>query len=282
MRVELTIGVFATDEHAEDVLALLRHFARGRHDWAVSPGDIEVIAAYLDRHAKHLAKGYTELARKAAVNHVAWAVANTQPPARVVPDDLRDHVADLERPAVVAVENNDSDGCFIKAIARVFGGMDLLHAIEEGWLVVDHGGGQPDACRRAQEEHAKFRCLGRVAALFDSDRMVPGAVQEIHHRADQLREIGVLVHVLELREVENYIPNRVLRSVTPHRETSRRLDALKQLSHAQRGHFDMKYGFGKTGGIPDSQASLFTGVPEQVIIRLMQGFGKNVIKDFAK
>ncbi|RCG31382.1 hypothetical protein DQ384_11790 [Sphaerisporangium album] len=88
------------------------------------------------------------------------------------------------------------------------------------------------------------------------------------------------VHVLELREAENYIPNRLLQAKKPYREASQRLKFFKKLTKEQRGHFDMKLGFGKSGEVPENQKSLFDGLPDKVVSGLKQGFGADVIKLF--
>jgi hypothetical protein len=244
-------------------------------------GDIARIEEYLDRHLPLLANSYKELARQSAVQSTAYLAGGAMSVVKVSPDNLDDHVEDLGLPAVVVVENDASDGCFLRAIAHVFGGQDILRAIERHWLIVGHGGGG-DTYRRAEEEHKKFRRLRRVAVLFDSDRMAPGDLEKNKNRIDELRKRGIYVHVLQLREAENYLPNKLLRSTRPHRESSIRIKLLKQLSYDQRGHFDMKYGFGKTGGIPASQEKLFGNLSDRTIAGLMDGFGKDVIKLLAE
>jgi hypothetical protein len=154
--------------------------------------------------------------------------------------------------------------------------------VKRDWLVIDNGGGLAGACRRAREEREKFRLIPRVAALFDSDRMVPASSEKAHALAERLRGHDILVHVLEFREAENYIPNRVLHTLKPYHLIHPRIDALKRLSHEQRGHFDMKRGFDRTSGVPDSQKVLFAGVPSQVIAMLGQGFGSNVIEELGE
>jgi hypothetical protein len=116
--------------------------------------------------------------------------------------------------------------------------------------------------------------------LFDSDRWAPGTPEKNLHRIEELRALGVKIHVLTLREAENYIPNRVLRAVKPHRESSVRLAHLKRLTLDQRGHFDMKHGFKKTRGVPEQQQQLFASAPPDALHGLDEGFGQDLLKIF--
>jgi hypothetical protein len=109
--------------------------------------------------------------------------------------------------------------------------------------------------------------------------MAPGVIGKGDEVAKLLKEQGVNVHVLHLREAENYVPNRVLATLGKRRETSRRLDALKRLTPDQRGHFDMKHGF--RAGIPDAQATLYADLPVDVMTRLSSGFGERVLEALA-
>ncbi|GAA1265528.1 hypothetical protein GCM10009677_16980 [Sphaerisporangium rubeum] len=278
MRVEIAAAIFVGDDHAHGALRLLALFVRGRHVWAVDPRDVPVLDVFLDRQVPCLADSYRDLARLSAVQFGAYAVDDASPPVRVSPDDLDDHVADLELPAVVVVENSGSDGSFLKALFSLFGGRELLKAMDENWLIVGHGGGG-DTYRRAEEEHSRFRRLDRVAVVFDSDRMSPGDPVKNAARIEQVRKRVPHVHVLRLREAENYLPNKLLRCARPYRESSTRIDFLKRLSFDQRGHFDMKNGFGPNG-VPVTQEALYDGVSPRTIAGLTNGFGRDVIRLF--
>lgn len=177
------------------------------------------------------------------------------------------------------MENDRSDKSFVKAVARIFKAQDILEAIDKRWLELGHGGGG-DTYRRAQEEHDSFRRVKRAAALLDSDRLAPGTPEKNAHRIAELRALGVRIHVLTLREADNYVPNRVLHAERPFRLSSARLDHLKKLDHDQRGHFDMKHGFKKTNGVPEQQRELFAFVDSKTINGLQDGFGQGLLTAF--
>ena len=129
----------------------------------------------------------------------------------------------------------------------------------------------------------RFHLLTRVVALLDSDRLVPHGPAPGDRKRQRLDAVGkILVHVLALREAENYVPNRVLSRV-PRQQSkvvSARLDCLKQLTPHQRGHFDMKHGFGDAldgDGVTGDQRHLYQGADPRVLRALREGFGRDLL-----
>lgn len=275
MRVEVTSTVFETDAYAEEILRLLQHFKRGRHEWTVNPLATGTVAAFIERNVPKLAPAYLALMEEAATEY-AYTTSRDAPPVRISPEDVADHVEDLDKPAVVMVENDANDGGFIKAIALVFGDQALLKAIERDWLVIEHGGGGGDTVRRARDKHAGFRRLVRVAVLLDSDRMTPDEQSKHEAAAEDLRRKGIKVHVLRLREAENYIPDKCLRELPSQRPAATTVNALLRLTKEQRGHYDMKRGF-KKGKVCKEQKALFGGLAPEVLRDLTGGFGPKTI-----
>lgn len=280
MRVELTAAVLETDEHAEEVRDLLSHFNKKRHAWVVPPRLAKTAESFIERNVvPRLAPIYKQLVLKASKQQHAYRTSAAPAPVRISPEAVKECVEDLSRPAVLVVENDHSDGMFVRGIARLFRDSDILEAVEKRWLEIEHGGGT-DTYRRARDKYESFPRVKRAATLLDSDRWAPGTPAKNADRIAELRALGVRVHVLTLREAENYVPNKVLHAVKPIRTSSARLDHLKKLDHAQRGHFDMKYGFRKTKGVPEKQRELFASTPPKVLTGLDSGFGQNILKVF--
>ncbi|MBB2913623.1 hypothetical protein FHS43_004932 [Streptosporangium becharense] len=276
MRVELSGEVLSTDALAADVLEFMRLFTRGVHNWVLDPEDIEEVSTYLHRHAPMLAHAYTEFAIKTSVVSQAWSVTD-QPTLFVSRVTIEDDLHDLRQPAVLIVEDAVSDRCFLQGIAHVFDGDDVMDAIVERRLELLHGGGKDRACAQAPSARERFRRTSRVALFLDSDRLTPGETTKCHRLAERLEPLGIAVHILNLREAENYIPSEVLRGALRPREASRLLDQLTQLTPEQRGHFDMKHGFPKAREdglrVPPGHQNLYDGVPDRVIDKLRTGFG---------
>ncbi|WP_017601606.1 hypothetical protein [Nocardiopsis lucentensis] len=281
MLVEVDSAVFAENTNALNVIRLFDLFIRDVHEWSADISQIDPVDEFFGEHVPVMRDTYRSIAMK-SVAASSWRSVD-RPLVRVEGGTLDDHLHDLSRPAVLLVENDSSDKSFLRAIALVLRADDILTAIKERNLDIRNGGGKHDAGRQAREQRDEFRLIPRVALLLDSDRMHPNAVTKCHRIADQAREFDVKAHVLEFRESENYVPNRVLAQSGHHRrmaETSRRLEALKELTPRQRAYFDMKDGFKRTPGKPlepdPTHEGLFDDVPQRTLMRLSKGFGKNL------
>ncbi|MFF8415016.1 hypothetical protein [Streptomyces omiyaensis] len=104
MRVEIPVSLLKDrqgDENAELILKLIRFFREARHEWAISPRDVDAVHTFLERHLPVLAQSYLLLAQKASMAQ-AWAprggIAGV---VRVADETLTADVRDLERPAVL-------------------------------------------------------------------------------------------------------------------------------------------------------------------------------------
>lgn len=189
----------------------------------------------------------------------------------------------------------------IEAVARLLGCEDIVASKEAGHLDVYNGGGKDGASRYAVDQVAKFSRIKRVVLVIDSDSFCPGERTNNHKQADFLVQKGGSSHVLSFREMENYIPNRVLarqpNNSVAQAAMAKRLESLKKLSAEQRAHFDMKYGFkgkvkkrlessrgkprrsgkvAKTYHVPPNHRGLYDGVGERDLIILQEGFGTDL------
>jgi hypothetical protein len=283
MLVEVDSEVLNDHAHALDVIRLFDLFLQNVHEWVVDFAQIDDVGDFFGTHVPVMRDTYLSLAMK-TVSASPWRVVD-RTPVRVGPGTLSDLLHDLSRPAVLVVENDVSDKSFLRAIAMILDGEDILAAIDRRILDVRNGGGKHGAGRQACEHVEGFRLVPRVALLLDSDRLAPGSSTACHRIADKARQAGVEAHVLEFREAENYVPNRVLAPNGRRRdtaETSRRLTALKELSPVQRAHFDMKSGFGTRGGTqvtPDpAHAGLYDDLSPRTLVKLSSGFGSGLTK----
>lgn len=80
----------------------------------------------------------------------------------------------------------------------------ILDALENGWLQPDGRGGSGEV-RRAVTEAGPWV---RLFVLIDSDREEPGGGESpsAHRAREECAAAGVPIHVLERREIENYVP----------------------------------------------------------------------------
>jgi hypothetical protein len=210
----------------------------------------------------------------------AWSSNHKAANAKISVDHLHQVVEDLTRPAMLVVEDLESDGCFIRAIAAIFGNHHLLNALKNGWLEISHAGGsrlEQVAKQKIQFFHKQIR----VVALLDSDSMQPNERTANHSKSERLARLGSQTHVLELREAENYVPNSVIRASMRPKTASKKLNLLKLLTPSQRGHFDMKNGFKTRDGqpvIPPEQQELFSNLDPQTVRGLQGGFGSKLLE----
>ncbi|MGW5614549.1 hypothetical protein [Streptomyces sp. NPDC003877] len=301
MRVEIPVALLKDsqgDENAELVLKLLAFFREARHEWVISPHDVDAVQTFLQRHVPVLAQTYLLLAQKASMAQ-AWApYAGSRGVVRVAGETLVGDVRDLERQAVLVVENAVYDWQMIEALARLLGCEDIVDAKEGNRLTVYNGGGKDGATRHAVDEAEKFYRTRRVVLVIDSDSFHPADRTDNHEKADAAARKGVSAHVLSFREMENYIPNRVLarqpRKPAGISVMAKRLESLKRLTPEQRAHFDMKHGFkgksqkstdrkgrnpkkaGTTYRVPERHGDLYEELAEQDLIILQEGFGTDL------
>lgn len=247
MRVDLRRDAFTVDDF-ELIIMLMRLFVEDRHQWLVNLDDIDEVAAYFTEHAPTKAMVYHDLARKSLVEQSRPAPVSGVP-LKVTSESLGDHVADLSRPAKLVVENQTADGAFIIAVAHVFAAADVVRACAEGWLEFVQGGGSGEVHKVVLAEHRAFRRVARVIFLLDSDRGTSDHVSKYERVQSGLLELGIRGHVLKYREIENYIPNRVLAAVPwPMRKQSAlsaKINCLRELAPKQRAYIDIKHGFSK-------------------------------------
>ncbi|MCX4747043.1 hypothetical protein OG455_16160 [Kitasatospora sp. NBC_01287] len=301
MRVEIPVDLLRDrqgDENAELILKLIAFFREARHEWVISPHDVDAFHAFLQRHVPTLAQIYLLLAQKASMAQ-AWAPhRGSTGVIRVASATLAGDIRDLERPAVLVVENAIYDWQMIEALARLLGCEDVIDAKAGSRLDVYNGGGKDGAILHAVDQAANFSRTKRVVLVIDSDSFHPADRTGNHEKADAAAREGVSSHVLSFREMENYIPNRVL-ARQPKRAVgmssmAKRLDSLKSFTPEQRAYFDMKHGFkGKpqkgadqkrrhsgqpatTYFVPPRHGDLYDSVAEQDLITLQEGFGTDL------
>ncbi|WP_062435285.1 hypothetical protein [Herbidospora daliensis] len=272
-----------TLEGFHEIIQLMGHFIEGRHEWMVDIRDVGAIEGYFQSHVPKMAKTYELMARKAMVS-ATWSG-----PAAVVitRDSLSDHTHDLARPAKVVVENQESDRCFVVAVAHILGDRRLLDAHRMGWLEFSQGGGSGELAKIVRAERGRFRRLFRVTFVLDSDRLTPDGASKHEGKIATLIKEGVPGHLLQFREAENYLPTKVLAASSgAPSEKSKKLGHLKRLTPDQRAHLDVKKAFWngkeKRFAVLPEQVDLYDSLEPKVIEGLGQGFGEGLCALFER
>ncbi|MCL9794283.1 hypothetical protein [Frankia sp. AgKG'84/4] len=281
MRILSDPDVFLDDELFETLIAFMAMVIEGRHLWDVDPLSAERAADYFGRHAPTRAQAYRQLTEKSVTAGVYRSRGQDNRPT-ITATAARAMVADLLRPALVILENQESDGLLLRAVFRAFGRVDLIDALERGWLLFRHAGGGGAMFRKTAMEAAReYVEVVRLCGVLDSDRRVPSARTSQHDHAGEISAHGIAIHVLEFREAENYIPPAALSRVMDGGHHSVVAAAVARLTSDQRGVFDMKAGFfdsrKKRIIIRDEQLPLFGTLSAADLQELGRGFGPKVM-----
>jgi hypothetical protein len=298
MRVLLRPEVFTTEHHLE-LMVLLWLGSIGRHRIVPDPLDQAEHATWvtvLDGDTRRL---WDEMMRASLDREMSkpahWEIVVTaagdaawQRPTPSIP--IGAAVDLLLQPYRIVLENNVNDRAFLLALCGRAEAKTLEEAERRAWVVFEMGGGSTIVPR--VQEIRRTEPLRRMASvLIDSDAMRPPEPHERREDVDgnQARNVrreagdprvGVHVHVLRRRAIENYLPLVALRRGTTGQE--RAIAALNGLSSEQRHHFNMKEGFDRDAPHAARTGKLYDKVAQHLRDRLRSGFGTDIAKLFSR
>jgi hypothetical protein len=155
----------------------------------------------------------------------------------------------LCQPFSLILENSNKDAFFFNTLLYNFKkkGKQISFAKANGWFVFGMGGGStiPDMLQSKMDEFKGVifkkdsKKYLRCFVLIDSDRHFPTDEKQ-HKLVDFLEENEIPYHILEKREMENYLPDEVFSEITNNREF---VDAYLRLEPTQKDYFDIEKGF---------------------------------------
>ncbi|MBX7265829.1 hypothetical protein KIF24_07160 [Micromonospora sp. Llam7] len=222
------------------VVKLLELLMHERHEWRPDKTTADSAARFADTLPFDGVKVFVEEAFIRATSTVSAPQGRRAP---ITAAELKDLVADLSRPAVLVVEDEISEECFLLALAEAFNEKRIVQAIRADWLTVGHAGGKDRMPLFVERRRRQFAILVRLAALMDSDRKYAGHRTRNDTYAAKIRAIdGVELHLWGCREMENYIPCRAWEESLPTRMP--KVDALRGKSAEERRYLDVKEHFG--------------------------------------
>ncbi len=206
-------------------------------------------------------------------------------PPQVGPADI---LSLLYQPLTILVEHEVNDAWFLRAMVFPLEGEKFRRCLESKWIEFGHGGGSDmvsliEKMKDSQKAHRTF-------AVFDSDALAPALPsKESDRKVKSCSKAKVKHHRLRRRAIENYLPpdelDRVHSRLRASTETRAALDAFRELSPAQRAHFNLKAGFSgdkrrlARQQIPEVEA-LFAGLDPSARKALQNGFGEDVGRHF--
>ncbi len=186
----------------------------------------------------------------------------------------------VEQPLCILVENEFSDGLFLKRIVDV-----LDESLSNHWnqspksIQIDSVGGVPEMPKAIKQRSDQRSVRLRLFAIADSDKKCPSdqegkGAQELRKACD---DHNIPCWILAKRAAENYLPSIILKKMKPNdQEYILAVDAWERLSDDQKNFFNMKKGLPEDRD--DDEYPLFEGVPEADYIVLRRGFGRKIYK----
>lgn len=225
------------------VLDLLHLVQSERHEWQPPPATALAADEYFE---VRLGKGKQDLAeyqlvKKYLKDSVYPKSQVGASPVQVTVEHLKDLVHDLGQPVIVVVENRLNDGQCVLFQARLLGRDRIVRAEREGWIDFDHSGGSGQLPDLGADRRRRYRRLVRIVLVIDGDVCYPGEVSPHRGRLGRLSDDGIRVFIWPGRELENFLPVRVLVDGRGKR-AQRWAQAVRALTWPQRAHLDMKQG----------------------------------------
>jgi hypothetical protein len=181
----------------------------------------------------------------------------------------------LDTPLKLILENAENDAYFVMALINNLkkkGKKIKLHW-SEGWLKFDMGGGStiPNVIRnekqRFKNNKGKFpkesNVYLRYFVLMDSDKYHPNAILDDDKKnlIRLLESNNIKYHVLEKREMENYMPDIIFSEIQGNQNY---IKAYLDLEPVQKDYFDIEKGFDeKYQQLPLEVQELYKSVSNQ-------------------
>jgi hypothetical protein len=188
---------------------------------------------------------------------------------------LEEAIKYLQQPVKVLLENSLNDGHFLNALLNNFKkrGKKIQKHKEKKWLNYEMGGGTTmrDVVEREKMDlpsdfstKEKHKYL-RLFALIDSDKRHPTQRLDTakQNLVDFFIENEIKYHVLQKREIENYLPEEAFQSMLgseTSEETKTYIRAYLDLCPTQKDFFDIEKGFHKNANYSNDIKCLFSEV----------------------
>ncbi|MFK7980526.1 MAG: hypothetical protein AB8G86_11120 [Saprospiraceae bacterium] len=171
---------------------------------------------------------------------------------------LNEAISFLQQPVIIVVENSLNDGHFVRTIVKHFDKTGLLiRHLENNWLKLGNAGGKSNFINFLSGEMESFKSLLkpnnqllRFFVIADSDKKSPNTSVGKQKLITflEVNKIPNQYHILEKREMENYLPDETIDSILDNRVF---IDAYLRLSPIQKDYFDLEKGFDRNKKFED-------------------------------
>ncbi|WP_439504447.1 hypothetical protein [Sediminibacterium sp.] len=156
----------------------------------------------------------------------------------------------LSPPFILLLENSLNDSYFINSLIKNFKkhAKKIQHSINFGWFEYGNAGGCNNIPNFIENKALSFQGLPkdkysylRIFVIMDSDKTFPeDSVTNKNKVFDFLNSKNISYHVLEKREIENYLPNIVFQELE---KEDIFINAYQKLTSLQKDYFDIENGF---------------------------------------
>ncbi len=180
----------------------------------------------------------------------------------------------LKQPFVILLENSYNDSHFLNSLLLNFPkeGKKISSHKKERWMKYGMGGGTtiPDVIKSETDSFShsifskeKHKYL-RYFVLMDSDKKYPDMELEPQkvNLIEFLKEKEIPYHILEKREMENYLPDEALSEINDNKDF---IEAYLRLKPVQKDYFDLQKGFADKNfdRLPNEIKDFFDDISEE-------------------
>jgi len=188
----------------------------------------------------------------------------------------------LDNPVCIFLENAVNDGNFVLGLLNNFKsrGRKCLRFIEAGWLQLKNGGGKNDIINQIQNTLNLYQQRDldnteylRAIVIVDSDKQNPTDVIESNNILTEFcNQNKIILHILEKREMENYLPIEILNDID--NINFDRVEALANLNEIQQDFYDLDAGF--NGKSKNEIDDIFSNLTNEEYNILKTGFSQEI------
>ncbi|RED45244.1 hypothetical protein DFQ10_102112 [Winogradskyella eximia] len=157
----------------------------------------------------------------------------------------------LNNPVCIFLENAVNDGNFILGLFNKFKskGRKCLKFFNEGWILFKNAGGKNDIINQIRNMLTTYeqrdldnKIYLRAIVIVDSDKKNPTEIIEANNVLVEFCNLNnITLHILEKREMENYMPIEMLNDIED--INSEKVEAIANLNKVQQDYYDLDDGF---------------------------------------
>lgn len=258
MLIKLETNLLQNRENLPDIIYLLRmFFDRQRHRCFVElpfkPGTREVDVSNVPLYEDLL-----EEDKELVLRYYDAYINNSESEDYTISGQASNNAFNLleakrffNQPLVIILENSLNDGKFVDILLKKFPdeSQEIQRHKSNGWLEYGNGGGCTNIPNFIEAKKTTFNNLPKASekylryfVLIDSDKKFPS--DALRYDKEDLRQDleqnNIPYHILEKREIENYVPDEALKELA---KSDKYIEAYLSLNPKQKDYFDLEKGF---------------------------------------